>query len=102
MPPRMGGRWTLLDQGAGPALKKVLYQAYSAAQVLRAAAGLRPTVIVIEDAHWADEATLSFLSTAHDLLQERAAKITDEEMRRSFLENVAAHREIVSEFAESE
>jgi len=32
------------------------------AQVLRAAAGLRPTVIVIEDAHWADGATLALLS----------------------------------------
>ncbi len=30
-------------------------------QVLQAAAGVRPTVIVIEDAHWADEATLELL-----------------------------------------
>ena len=37
------------------------------------------------------------LVTAHRLLQEQAAKISDEEMRRSFLENVAAHREIVEE-----
>ena len=36
------------------------------------------------------------LVTAHDLLQERAAKIDDEEMRRSFLENVTAHREIIA------
>jgi tetratricopeptide (TPR) repeat protein len=35
------------------------------------------------------------LTAAHDLLQERAAKIEDEELRRSFLENVAANREIV-------
>ena len=35
------------------------------------------------------------LDTAHRLLQERAAKIPDEELRRSFLENVAAHREII-------
>jgi tetratricopeptide (TPR) repeat protein len=35
------------------------------------------------------------LATAHDRLQERAARITDEEMRHSFLENVVAHREIV-------
>lgn len=41
------------------------------------------------------------LTTAHDLLQERAAKITDQAMRSSFLENVASHREIVCE-AESE
>ncbi len=35
------------------------------------------------------------LSTAYRLLQERAAKIGDEERRRSFLEQVSAHREIV-------
>jgi tetratricopeptide (TPR) repeat protein len=39
------------------------------------------------------------LETAHRLLQERAAKISDEEERRSYLENVAAHREIVSAYA---
>lgn len=37
------------------------------------------------------------LDTAHRLLQEQAAKISDEKMRRLFLENVAAHREIVEE-----
>ena len=37
------------------------------------------------------------LDTAYSLLQEQAAKISDEELRRSFLENVAAHREIVEE-----
>ena len=42
------------------------------------------------------------LTTAHHLLQERAARISDEELRRSFLENVVAHREIVSEFAKGE
>jgi len=38
------------------------------------------------------------LDAAHRLLQERAAKISDEELRRSFLENVTAQREIVSEW----
>jgi predicted ATPase/DNA-binding SARP family transcriptional activator len=38
------------------------------------------------------------LNTAHTLLQERAAKIADETLRHSFLENVAAHRELVQEF----
>jgi tetratricopeptide (TPR) repeat protein len=38
------------------------------------------------------------LNNAHRLLQERAAKISDEKLRRSFLENVTAHREIVREF----
>jgi hypothetical protein len=42
------------------------------------------------------------LNTAYHLLQEQAAKIADEELRRSFLENVAAHREILSEFAKRE
>jgi len=35
------------------------------------------------------------LAEAHRLLQERAARISDEETRRLFLENVTAHREIV-------
>ena len=39
------------------------------------------------------------LEEAHSLLQERAAKISDEEERRSYLENVAANREIVEEWA---
>ncbi|MBI4787136.1 MAG: tetratricopeptide repeat protein [Chloroflexi bacterium] len=38
------------------------------------------------------------LTTAHDLVQRRAAKIEDAEMRRSFLENVAAHRTITREW----
>jgi diguanylate cyclase (GGDEF)-like protein len=37
------------------------------------------------------------LNAAHRLLQERAFKIADEELRRKFLNNVAAHREIVHE-----
>jgi predicted ATPase len=35
------------------------------------------------------------LATAYDLLQERASKIEDEAMQRSFLENVDAHRKII-------
>jgi hypothetical protein len=42
-----------------------------------------------------DPRAAEVLATAHSLLQERAAKIEDEEMRRSFLENVPAHRELV-------
>ena len=38
------------------------------------------------------------LSTAHTLLQERAAKIADETLRHSFLENVAAHRKLAQAF----
>ncbi|MCX6029751.1 MAG: tetratricopeptide repeat protein, partial [Chloroflexi bacterium] len=38
------------------------------------------------------------LATAHDLLAGRAARISDEKMRRSFLGNVAAHRELVQAF----
>lgn len=42
------------------------------------------------------------LTEAHDLLMERAAKIRDEKLRRSFLENVAAHREILAAYRESQ
>jgi hypothetical protein len=44
-----------------------------------------------------DPRAQEILTTAHRLLQERAAKIDDDELGRSFLENVAAHREIVKE-----
>jgi tetratricopeptide (TPR) repeat protein len=40
------------------------------------------------------ERAQEILHTAHRLLQERAAKISDEQMRRVFLRNVAVHREI--------
>jgi len=40
------------------------------------------------------------LEDGHRLLQERAEKISDEEQRRSYLENVEEHREIVREYAE--
>ena len=40
------------------------------------------------------------LHAAHSLLQERAAQIIDEKLRRSFLENVEAHREIVAAYHE--
>jgi len=39
------------------------------------------------------------LEQGYRFLQERAAKISDEGERRSYLENVAAHREIVSAYA---
>jgi tetratricopeptide (TPR) repeat protein len=38
------------------------------------------------------------LATAHRLLHEQAARIPDEALRHSFLENVAENREIVAEF----
>ncbi|MBN1484881.1 MAG: tetratricopeptide repeat protein, partial [Chloroflexia bacterium] len=41
-----------------------------------------------------DPRSAEILQQAHRLLQERAARIDDAEMRRSFLENVVAHREI--------
>jgi adenylate cyclase len=46
-----------------------------------------------------DHRAAEVLEAAFQLLQERAAKIENEELRRSFLESVAAHREIVAEFA---
>jgi predicted ATPase/class 3 adenylate cyclase len=42
----------------------------------------------------------SILDAAHSVLQERAARIHDEELRRSFLENVPAHREILAVWEE--
>lgn len=45
-----------------------------------------------------DPRAAGVLAAAHQLLQERAANIADAELQRSFLENVAVHREIVSEF----
>lgn len=49
-----------------------------------------------------DSRSQGVLNMAHSLLQEQAGKIADEEVRRSFLENVAAHREILSEHAKGE
>jgi predicted ATPase/Tfp pilus assembly protein PilF len=40
------------------------------------------------------------LDTAYYLLQDQANRIGDEKLRRSFLENVAVHREILSEWAQ--
>lgn len=45
-----------------------------------------------------DRAT-RLLATAYDRLQDQAAHTGDADMRRSFLENGPAHREIVGEFA---
>jgi hypothetical protein len=41
------------------------------------------------------------LDRAHRLLRERASRIGDESLWRSFLENVAAHGEIVREWTKS-
>jgi predicted ATPase/DNA-binding SARP family transcriptional activator len=45
-----------------------------------------------------DPRASDILRTAHDLLQKQAADIDDEVLRRSFLENVAAHRAIVRDY----
>jgi hypothetical protein len=45
-----------------------------------------------------DPCARRILTTACHLLQQRAAKISHEEERRSYLENVASHREIVLEW----
>jgi tetratricopeptide (TPR) repeat protein len=44
----------------------------------------------------------TLLDTAHRLLQEDGAKIGDEGLRRSFLENVAAHRQILAAWKEAQ
>lgn len=59
------------------------------------------TYQVLRVAHQ-DERALRILTAAHTLLQERAAGITEETMRRSFLGNVAAHREIASEWTRAQ
>jgi tetratricopeptide (TPR) repeat protein/tRNA A-37 threonylcarbamoyl transferase component Bud32 len=41
----------------------------------------------------------TILATAHNVLQERAGTIVDEELRRSFLRDVSVHREIVDQFS---
>jgi len=46
-----------------------------------------------------DPRAQAILTTAYNLLQERVADIKDEASRRSFLENLVAHREILSEWA---
>ncbi|HDQ73127.1 MAG TPA: tetratricopeptide repeat protein [Chloroflexi bacterium] len=56
--PYMTGLEPPAELGA-PAARQRLNDAI--VQLLQAAADLRPTVVVIEDAHWADEATLTFL-----------------------------------------
>jgi Tfp pilus assembly protein PilF len=45
-----------------------------------------------------DARAVQVLSTAYEMLQTRANKIDDDVLRRSFLENVSVHREIVVEF----
>lgn len=47
-----------------------------------------------------DERTLDVLQTAYRLLQESAAKIIEEDLRHSFLENVPSHHEILLAYAE--
>lgn len=42
------------------------------------------------------------LHTAHSLLQKRTARIEDEELRHSYLENVAAHRELIVAFRQQQ
>ncbi|MFN8460034.1 MAG: tetratricopeptide repeat protein, partial [Anaerolineae bacterium] len=49
-----------------------------------------------------DARTTSFLTLAYRLLQEQAIKISDEAQRRSFLEQVTAHRELVEAFERNE
>jgi hypothetical protein len=49
-----------------------------------------------------DPRASEILEKAHNLLQERAALIDDEDLRRSYLENVAEHREIVAAWQRKE
>jgi hypothetical protein len=49
---------------------------------------------VLEANH--DPRAVTILQTAHNLLQEYAIHITDDALRRSFMENVPAHRAILA------
>jgi tetratricopeptide (TPR) repeat protein len=55
------------------------------------------TCVRVLQAHDDPRAT-EVLRTAYTLLQERAAGIEDERLRRSFLENVLAHQELIREY----
>jgi tetratricopeptide (TPR) repeat protein len=46
-----------------------------------------------------DPHAYDLLLKAHDLLQTRAENISDENLRRSYLENVSVNRDILAEFA---
>jgi len=46
-----------------------------------------------------DRRAEEILKAAVRVLEERAARLVDEDLRRSYLENVAANREILSERA---
>ncbi|CAG1015709.1 partial Response regulator protein VraR, partial [Anaerolineae bacterium] len=46
-----------------------------------------------------DPRAFTVLQTAHQILQDRAARLSDEQRRHSYLENIAAHREILAEMA---
>ncbi|MCK6626235.1 MAG: tetratricopeptide repeat protein [Anaerolineae bacterium] len=52
--------------------------------------------LVLQASH--DPRAEEVLATAYRLLQERAAEIVDEQLRRFFLENIPAHREIMQAF----
>ena len=49
-----------------------------------------------------DPRAATILETAYTMLRERAARISDEANRRSYLENVPYHREIVAAWAEAQ
>jgi hypothetical protein len=48
-----------------------------------------------------DPRAVEVLAEAYATLQERAARITDEALRRSYLENVPYHREILAAWGAS-
>ena len=105
------GRFGLGSRHAKAALRQVTADAFPALDVRDIALTPMPTnpacweglVVGVQGERYrvlranGDPRAEEVLEEAHNLLQERAAKITDEELRRSFLENVSAHREIISE-----
>ena len=48
-----------------------------------------------------DTRARKILETAHSLLQERESRIEDEDLRRSYLENIVAHQDIIAEWTKT-
>ena len=109
--PSSGARWAALcglstialaegDQTQAQRHTAELLHGLEADQRVRFCLGLGPHLVCYRVLRASGDPRASeILEQAYRLLQERAHKIEDEELRRSYLENVAANREIASEWA---
>jgi tetratricopeptide (TPR) repeat protein len=81
---------------ARTAIDEILGHLESAPELLGAERPFRVHLICYQVLHSAGDARAEpVLERAYNLLQARASRIPDEAVRRSFLEKVATHREIV-------